>query len=87
MWSIRPRSFGCKCCANKYAGSSKLTYVSIISRLCDADGCRATVPGRDTHNLIASDYGHLTPDGSVFVGDLMIRPHLPGGSEFALQAH
>jgi hypothetical protein len=62
----------------RYAGSDIVTYVSAMSRLCNADGCRATVPGSDPAELVAFDSGHLTPRGSVYVADLVLRSVLLG---------
>ncbi|MDD5304116.1 MAG: acyltransferase family protein [Elusimicrobia bacterium] len=62
--------------ARKYGESSKLTYVSLASRLCNADGCLATVPGVEGLNLMAVDYGHLSPKGSAYVVTKIIRPAL-----------
>lgn len=47
----------------------QLRYISLHERLCSAQGCRARVPG----GLIAFDYGHLTPEGSHFVGQHILR--------------
>lgn len=51
----------------RFAGSGELTYVSLVASLCRDGACRATIPGGRL-NLIAVDYGHLSPDGAVFVG-------------------
>ncbi len=55
-----------------------VTYVPLIPRLCNADDCQATVPGNDPPELIAFDVGHLTPRGSVYIADLILRPVLLG---------
>jgi hypothetical protein len=62
----------------RYAGANDLTYVSLIPRLCNADGCQATVPGSDPPELIAFDEGHLTPSGSAYIADLALRAVLLG---------
>lgn len=62
--------------AERYAHSQNLTYVSLVSRLCDAGGCRATVPGVQGHNLMAADYGHLTPMASEYVVREVLLPQL-----------
>ena len=62
----------------RYAGASDLTYVPLIPRLCNADGCQAAVPGSDPPELIAFDEGHLTPLGSAYVADLALRSVLVG---------
>lgn len=62
--------------ALKYGNSSKLTYISLASRLCNEDGCLATVPGVAGLNLMAVDYGHLSPTGSAYVVTNIIQPEL-----------
>lgn len=47
-----------------YGKSKKLTYVSMIQTLCRDAACLGFVPG--THVLTAFDYGHLTPEGSIY---------------------
>lgn len=61
----------------RLANSTSLTYVSLIDGLCTADGCQATVG--DSKDLLTLDYGHLTPKGSVFVAETILRPALLGG--------
>jgi peptidoglycan/LPS O-acetylase OafA/YrhL len=46
---------------------SNVRYVSLIDKLCRENECRARVPSSDEFNLLAMDYGHLTPAGSDFV--------------------
>lgn len=41
------------------------TYVSMTDLLCHDGACRAFVPG--TRHLMAVDYGHLSPEGSIYV--------------------
>jgi peptidoglycan/LPS O-acetylase OafA/YrhL len=60
----------------RYSRSALLTYVSLISQLCNADGCVATVPGARPVELMAFDGSHLTPLGSRYVADLALRPVL-----------
>jgi len=57
-------------------GSTAVRYVSLIGALCNPDGCVATVPGSD-RQLIAVDAGHLSPAGSVYVAETVLRPFLP----------
>lgn len=47
--------------------ASNVRFVSVIDKLCRGNECRAKVPSYDGFNLIALDYGHLTPAGSDFV--------------------
>jgi peptidoglycan/LPS O-acetylase OafA/YrhL len=56
--------------------TSGLTYVSLVARLCQRDGCRATVPGGAPTDLMAFDFGHLTPQGSIYVGREVFKPYL-----------
>lgn len=49
-----------------------LEYVSVISALCKGDECLAYVPGDGT--LIAVDYGHLSPPGSIYVVRHVLAP-------------
>lgn len=58
-----------------YAGS-KVRYVSVIDKLCRAKECRAKVPSYDGFNLMALDYGHLTPAGSDFVAKTALQEFL-----------
>jgi hypothetical protein len=60
----------------RYENGQDLEYVSLVKQLCDVRGCRATVAGKWPYNLIAMDYGHLTPMGSVFVAQNVLAAHL-----------
>ncbi len=60
----------------KYAGATELRYVSMIDRLCNADGCFGAVPGSDPPELMAFDFGHLTLKGSAYIADAVLRPAL-----------
>ena len=62
----------------RYGASKTLTYISFISRLCNDDGCIATVPGTNPPQLMAFDASHLTPLGSRYLADLALREVLPG---------
>ena len=59
----------------RLATSSRLTYVSLVAALCNEQGCKAVVDGT-TNELLAFDSGHLTPKGSVFVAQSILRPIL-----------
>ena len=52
-----------------------VTYVSLLDRLCAADGCLAAVPGPGALELTALDAGHLTPKASVFVVRTVLAPY------------
>ena len=58
------------------AGSPGLTYVSLVSRLCRQDACAATVPDGGPMDLMSFDFGHLTPQGSIYVGREVFEPYL-----------
>ena len=63
-----------------YAGS-KVRFVSVTDKLCRGNVCRAKVPSYGGFDLLALDYGHLTPAGSDFVAqqvlpDLLVPPDL-----------
>jgi peptidoglycan/LPS O-acetylase OafA/YrhL len=62
----------------RYQDSPALTYVSLISQLCNRDGCLATVPGADSIELMSFDVAHLTPLGSRYVAEHILRPALVG---------
>ena len=57
-------------------GDSAVTYVSALDGLCTDQGCLAVVPGSRDRELLAVDAGHLSPAGSVFVAETLLRPHL-----------
>jgi peptidoglycan/LPS O-acetylase OafA/YrhL len=60
----------------RFAANRDLTYVSLVSELCSGGACRATIPGERRLNLIAVDYGHLSPDGALFVGRTVLAKPL-----------
>jgi hypothetical protein len=62
----------------QFSGSAQVTYASIISHLCNASGCLATVPGSNPPELMAFDAAHLTPSGSRYVADVALRAPLLG---------
>jgi hypothetical protein len=59
----------------RLSDSTALDYVSLIARLCNEDGCLATVPGTD-QQLMTADNGHLSPAGSAYVGRTILAPML-----------
>ena len=61
----------------RYAHSNRLEYVSLVGGLCGDGGCIAVVPGDDAQ-LIAVDNGHLSPAGSTYVAESILRPFLFG---------
>ena len=58
-----------------YAGS-KVRFVSVTDKLCRANKCRAKVPSYEGFDLLALDYGHLTPAGSDFVAKHVLQDFL-----------
>lgn len=58
----------------KYSATRKFTYVSLTEKLCDINGCIAVVP--KDGELLVLDYGHLTPSGSGYVAESILRPVL-----------
>lgn len=55
----------------RYAQSRNLAYVSLTNHLCDTTGCIAVAPADRT--LLVVDYGHLSPSGSVYVSQSILR--------------
>ena len=64
--------------AKRYEHAPGLTYASVLSHLCTAADCQATVPGTSPPELLAFDEGHLTPRGSVYVAETALRQVLLG---------
>ena len=73
--------------AARVAGLANVTYLSLLDQLCrdssrrSADAkaeraCLARVPGGDALDLMALDFGHLTPKGSSYVGRAILKPYL-----------
>ena len=55
---------------------SKIRFVSVVEKLCKTNKCRAKVPSYDGFDLIAFDYGHLTPAGSDFIAKTVLQDFL-----------
>lgn len=49
----------------RYRKSSQLQYVSLVDLLCEGENCQTHIPGSD--ELLVLDYGHLTPNASLYV--------------------
>jgi len=62
--------------ARRRAQSTDMTYVSLIGGLCGAQGCRARLDALGPYNLMTVDYGHLSPEGSLFVARTILRSAL-----------
>ena len=56
------------------AGTPNLTYVSLLESICREPACLARVPGEGPLDLMAVDFGHLTPKGSSYVGRAVFKP-------------
>jgi len=57
----------------RVAGVDGLSYVSLLDGLCNDAGCQAVVDDGGWQDLIAFDSGHLSPKGSVFVVERLLR--------------
>ena len=53
-----------------------VTYVSLLNALCRDGACLARVPGGSDRDLMALDFGHLTPMGSSYVGRSIFKQYL-----------
>ncbi len=51
-------------------------YLSQAGKLCGAQGCRRLVGPRLPEDVIANDYGHYTPAGSIFAVENILAPAL-----------
>jgi peptidoglycan/LPS O-acetylase OafA/YrhL len=61
-----------------FDGSSDLLYVSLIDRMCDADGCIVYVGEDPKEGLITYDYGHFTLPASEYVAENLLSPLIRG---------
>jgi hypothetical protein len=57
------------------SGLANVTYLSLLEHLCDQEGrgCLARVPDEGELDLMALDFGHLTPKGSSYLGRAVWR--------------
>ena len=53
--------------------NQSVLYLSPIDALCSAENCLATVDYKNEIIPIASDYGHLTEAGSVFLTRILLK--------------
>lgn len=69
------------------SGRLHVTFLSLLDQLCPPSrfqrsgetsrpACLARVPGEGTLDLMALDFGHLTPKGSVYLGRVLWQPYL-----------
>jgi peptidoglycan/LPS O-acetylase OafA/YrhL len=54
--------------AARIATLPKVRYVSLMQHLCRDHECLGRVPGEGPIDLMAIDYGHLSPKGSSYIG-------------------
>lgn len=66
--------------AAKLSGLPDVSYVSLIDHLCRDGACLGRIPGESDRELMALDYGHLTPKGSAYVGRKVFKPYLEGAA-------
>jgi peptidoglycan/LPS O-acetylase OafA/YrhL len=60
----------------RYGSSLTITYISLIDRLCNAEGCLTYLDGNPQDGLITYDYGHFTLPASRYVVQNFITPVL-----------
>jgi peptidoglycan/LPS O-acetylase OafA/YrhL len=66
--------------AASVAGLANVTFVSLLDQLCREQSCLARVPGEEALDLMALDFGHLTPKGSSYLGRALWKPYLVWGT-------
>jgi hypothetical protein len=54
----------------------RVTYLSLLDHLCHDGACLARIPGTDPLELMAVDFGHLSPKGSAYLGRTVWKPYL-----------
>jgi peptidoglycan/LPS O-acetylase OafA/YrhL len=59
---------------SRYMTNPDLTYVSMIARLCDANGCLTHLNGDRKNGIFTWDMAHLTPPASDYVASRFIAP-------------
>jgi hypothetical protein len=62
--------------AEKIAALPNVRYVSLMQHLCHDQTCLARVPGEGPIDLMAIDYGHLSPKGSSYIGRTIWKDYL-----------
>jgi len=60
----------------RYSGSLQISYISLVDRLCNAEGCLTYLDGNPKEGLITYDYGHFTLPASRYVVQNFITPVL-----------
>jgi peptidoglycan/LPS O-acetylase OafA/YrhL len=60
--------------AARFVGRPNVTYLSVLDHICRDGACLARVPGESEIDLMALDFGHLTPKGSSYLGRALWKP-------------
>ena len=58
----------------RFAGSTEVTYISLIGQLCDAEGCLVYLGDDPLTGLTTYDYGHFTLPMSDYVASTLLAP-------------
>ena len=61
--------------AARVDGLANVTYLSLLDQLCRERACLARVPGEGALDLMALDFGHLSPKGSAYLGRALWKPY------------
>ncbi len=59
---------------DRFAGSTEVVYISLIERLCDAEGCLVYLGDDPLEGLTTYDYGHFTLPMSDYVARTLLAP-------------
>ena len=58
--------------SDKYKKSNLLHYISPINDFCNNEGCKVVL-NKENRDLMLVDYGHLSPKGSLIIGDFLFN--------------
>ncbi len=58
--------------SDKYKKSNLLHYISPINDFCNNEGCKVVL-NKENRDLMLVDYGHLSPNGSLIMGDFLFN--------------
>jgi hypothetical protein len=83
-WSSIPRKLSAHLDANirntdellkrAYRSAPDISYLSVMDKLCDTQGCIAYLGEDPRNDIVTFDYGHLTPAASAYVGGQILAP-------------
>lgn len=59
----------------RLGGRPDVTYLSLLDQLCRERACLARVPDEGELDLMALDFGHLTPKASMYLGRVIWQPY------------